>query len=331
MPDNRQVRLASAPEGAPTEAHFRVVDAPLPAPAPGEVLVRNRWLSLDPYMRSQIAGRHLSGSVAPGDLMRGETVGEVIESRHADFASGDLVRGFGGWQHCAALPGESLAPVPAHIQPPSLALSALGMPGLTAWAGIRFHARPRPGEVLVLPAATGAVGAVAGQLARSLGCRVIGIAGSAEKCAYAVDTLGYEACLDRRRDDIGARLDALCPDGVDCYFDLVGGELLATVCTRLAIGARVVLCGGMADYNSPRPRPGPTPGVWIRARATVTGLVVYDYEDRRETCIDELLPLIERGELVVREDVTEGLDAAPGAFCRLLRGENLGKALVRLP
>jgi NADPH-dependent curcumin reductase CurA len=327
---NRQVLLAATPEGVPVETDFRLAEVPRPAPGPGEVLVRNRYLSLDPYMRSQLAGRHLSGAIQPGDLMRGETVAEVVTSKHPAFAAGAWVRGFGDWQEWAVLDGEALAPVPDRIRPPSLALSALGMPGLTAWAGLCCQAVPAPGDVLLVAAATGAVGSVVGQLGRARGCRVIGIAGSDEKCAYAVAELGYAACINRRSEDVAARLDALCPDGIDIYFDLVGGELLDLASARLAIGARVVLCGLMAEYNSGSRRPGPPPGDWIRARATVTGLVVYDYEDRREACLDELVPLVESGALRVREDVAEGIAAAPAAFCRLMRGENTGKALVKL-
>ena len=326
----QHVVLASTPEGVPEERHFEVRSAPVPEPGEGEVLCVTEYLSLDPYMRGQIAGRHLSGAVKAGDTMLGETVGRVLLSNSEEFAPGDRVQGFGGWRTHWVLPADDLRKVPESFPQPSLALSALGMPGLTAWAGICRQAKPQAGETVVIPAAVGAVGSVAAQLARTRGCRVIGIAGSEQKCRLAREVLGYDDCVNRRDDDFPERLAAACPDGIDVYFDLVGGEMLSIASAQLAIGARVILCGLMADYNGPSQTPGPYPGLWIRARAIVYGLVVYDFESERQAFLDELLPLARSGELQMREDIADGIATAPAAFCRLMRGENVGKALVRM-
>jgi NADPH-dependent curcumin reductase CurA len=328
--DYQEVYLRSAPEGIPSPAHFGLRTAPMLAPGTGEVLYATEFLSLDPYMRGQIWGRHISGRVDPGDTLRGESVGRVIASGDAAFAVGDRVRGFGGWRSHAMLPAAQLTPLSDDFPHPSLALSTLGMPGLTAWAGLYQQAQPSAGETILIPAVTGAVGSVAAQLARERGCRVVGVAGSAEKCRLATERLGVAHCLNRKNEDFADQLDDVCPDGIDVYFDLVGGPLLNTVSARLAVGARVILCGLMADYNSQTPGAGPYPGLWIRARATVFGLVVYDFEARRGEFLDLALPLVRAGKLHTIEDIAQGLDAAPEAFCRLMRGENLGKALVRL-
>lgn len=328
--DMQEVFLRETPTGHPEKKHFDLRSAPMPAPGENEVLCATEYLSLDPYMRGQIAGRHISGSIQPGDTMLGETVSRVVASNSDEFAEGDLVTCFGGWRSHSVHPATDLRKLPANFPRPSLALSALGMPGLTAWAGLYQQATPRAGETVVIPAATGAVGSVAAQLARERGCRVIGIAGSAEKCTLATESLGYHACINRREDDLAGALREHCPDGIDVYFDLVGGQMLLTASEQLAVGARVILCGLMADYNSDQRTPGPQPGLWIRARAIVYGLVVYDFEGRRQEFLDLAIPLLESGRLVVREDIAEGLEQAPEAFCRLMRGGNVGKSLVRV-
>lgn len=330
MTENTQIHLASTPEWNPTEEHFKTVKVPMPEPEEGQVLCATQYLSLDPYMRSQMAGRHMSGSIQPGDLMRGETVSKVVKSRHPDFHAGDIVRCFGNWQEYSVHDAAELSKQPSTIEPASYGLSVLGMPGLTAYAGLIWIAKPQEGDVVVIPAATGAVGSTAGQLAKIYGCKVIGIAGSDEKCKYAVEQLGYEACINRKTEDLATRLTELCPNGVDIYFDLVGGETLNLICTKLAIGARVILCGLMEDYNSPTRTPGPMPGPIIGARATISGLVVYDWEPRRDEFVAACMPYIKDGRLNMREDMAEGIEAAPEAFCRLMRGENQGKAIVRV-
>lgn len=326
----QRVELARQPSGVPVEGDFRIVEHPMPQPGEGEVLCATEHLSLDPYMRSQIAGRHISGSIGVGDPMLGETVSRVVVSNDPGFAPGDLVRCFAGWRTHSVHPATELQPLPADFPQASLALSTLGMPGLTAWAGLSCLAQIKAGDTVLIPAATGAVGSVAGQLAKDAGCRVVGIAGSNEKCRLAVEKLGYDHCINRRSEDVPAALDKHCSEGIDVYFDLVGGELLTQASERLAAGGRVLLCGLMADYNGESRTAGPPPGYWIRARAIVYGLVVYDFEHRREEFLDLAYRLFREGKLISNEDVSFGLAAAPEAFCRLMRGENNGKALVTL-
>ena len=330
MQSNRQIVLESTPQGVPSVGHFSVRSAPMPEPGAGEILCRTRYLSLDPYMRSQIAGRHPSGTVAPGDVMMGETVSEVVRSNAETISPGQLVRCMGGWQEYSVHGAEETSAVADDIDPPSYALSVLGMTGLTAYAGMIWQARVRAGECVVIPAVTGGVGSIAAQLCAARGARAIGIAGSGEKCRYALESLGAAACIDRRSEEVEARLGELCPDGIDVYFDLVGGPTLHAACRNLAHYGRVVLCGLMAEYNQTDRSPGPEPGLLIGKRAIVCGLVVYDYESRRDEYIRECLPLLAQGKLHQREDVTVGLENAPAAFHRLMSGQNFGKAIVKV-
>lgn len=327
----RRVELKRYPDGVPTPADFRITDFSLPALQKDEVLLATQHLSLDPYMRSQIAGRHISGSITPGDVMQGETIARVLESRSGDFTIGQLVRCFGGWTTHTVLPGSALTPLPVNFPvPASLALSTLGMPGLTAWAGLHCLATMREGSSVLIPAATGAVGSVAAQLAHAAGCRVIGIAGGPEKCAHAINKLGYDACIDRHNSDLAEALDEHFPDGIDIFFDLVGGELLGLASERLAVNAEVILCGLMAEYNNGTRAAGPPPGLWIRARAKIYGLVVYDFEHRRDEFLDLATMMYAAGSLVNHEDVSLGIESAPAAFSRLMQGKNQGKALVTM-
>ncbi len=328
MSENTQVRLARVPTGKPVPDDFLLSTSPLPVLTEGQVLCQTIYLSLDPYMRGQISGRHMSGALAVGDVMRGETISTVVASKSSSFMPGDVVRCQGGWQEFSVHTPTELSPVAPDLQPLSYALSALGMPGLTAYAGLIWQANPKPGDVVVVPAAIGGVGAMVGQLAKLRGCTVIGISSSEEKCRYAVETLNYDACINRISDDVEARIKALAPSGIDIYFDLVGGELLHIASRNLAVGARVILCGLMAEYNGEPAMPGPPPALWILARATVYGLVVYDFESRRDEFVAACLPDINAGKIVMREDIAEGLAAAPEAFCKLMRGDNVGKSLV---
>lgn len=329
---NLVVRLKQTPQAAPSVQDFICEEEPLGELVEGQVLVKSQWLSLDPYMRSQIAGRHLTGGVKPGDVMSGEAVGEVVESRSPLFKNGDRVRGMLGWQRFAIVSADSLSIIDSSIPEARWTLSMLGMPGLTAWAGTHVIARPKPGDTLVVPAATGAVGSMVLQFARQMSCRVVAIAGGPEKCRYAVEVLGAEVCIDRHSEDLGEALDKHCPDGINFYFDLVGGDTLEQVSRRLANYAQVVLCGMTADYNRSQatPPPGPSPAYWIRSRAVVSGLVVYDFEPRRQEFLDSVLPLAISGKLHLKEDITQGLENAPQAFARLMRGGNFGKTLVQI-
>ena len=330
MQINNQVTLKSTPSGEATPEHFTLIENPISAIEEGSVLCETQYLSLDPYMRSQIAGRHISGTIKPGDVLRGETISKVVESKSEAFKAGDIVRCFGGWQNYSVHKAEELSLISPEINPASYALSALGMPGLTAYAGLVLQAKPKKGDVVVIPAATGAVGSVVGQLAKIYGCKVIGIAGSDDKCAYAINELGYDECINRKTENLADKLAELCPDGVDIYFDLIGGEMLTTVSEKLAVGARVILCGLMAEYNNKDRSFGPPPGFWIRARAIVYGLVVYDFEPQRAQFIEECLPYIKDGRLKVKEDVYEGLASAPQAFCNLMDGSNMGKVIIKV-
>ncbi len=330
MPGNRQIILKRRPEGIPVPADFEIRETPMPDAPAGGILCRTRYLSLDPYMRSQIAGRHPSGAVASGAVMRGETVSEIASSDSPDLPPGRLVRCMGGWQEYSAHAAGDAQLLEQEIDPPSWALSILGMTGLTAYAGMFWQAGADAGDTVLIPAVAGAVGSAAAQFCALRGARVIGIAGSAAKCGFARESLGVEACIDRNADDVDAMLAALCPEGINVYFDLVGGALLDAACRHLANYGRIVLCGLMAEYNRSERAPGPPPGLLIARRAVVSGLVVYDYEPRRGEYIRECLPLLRAGKIRQREDISRGLESAPEAFCRLMRGGNFGKSIVAL-
>lgn len=302
----------------------------MPAPAEGEALCRIRYLSLDPYMRGQISGRHISGVVNPGDLLMGETIGEVIESKNPDLAVGEMISFRGGWQEYAVTDGSEIQRVDPRIDPSSLALGILGMPGLTAYAGLLHLGEPKKGDTLVVSASSGPVGSMVGQLGRIKGCRVIGIAGSEEKCRWCVEEAGFEACINYKTENLTEALDRHCPDGIDIYFDNVGGDILEAVVWRLALGARVILCGLMAQYNTSEMPSGPNPGAFIRARATVRGLVVYDHQDKKPAMVEDVLSWLQAGDIKYQEDVTEGIENAPRAFARLMSGQNFGKTIVKV-
>ena len=327
-----QITLQRTPVGLPETSDFAFGHAELPQPEEGQVLVRVLALSLDPYLRSAMAGRHLSASIGIGDLVRGEGLVEVLASRHPAMAAGEQWVAACGWRSHALLDAAAVAQarrVPAWLDRPTLALGGLGMPGLTAWAGLNRLADARAGDTLVVSAASGPVGATVGQLAKIKGCRVIGIAGGPEKCAWVTGVAGFDACIDYRDEDLRQALDRLCPQGVDVYFDNVGGDTLLALLERLALGARVVLCGLMAQYNGAAPT-AINPALLIRARATMRGLVVYDHWDALEQMLSEMKAHYLAGRLQFREDIAEGLQSAPAAFVRLMQGRNQGKALVRL-
>lgn len=327
-----QITLQRTPVGLPETSDFAFGHAELPQPEEGQVLVRVLALSLDPYLRSAMAGRHLSASIGIGDLVRGEGLVEVLASRHPAMAAGEQWVAACGWRSHALLDAAAVAQarrVPAWLDRPTLALGGLGMPGLTAWAGLNRLADARAGDTLVVSAASGPVGATVGQLAKIKGCRVIGIAGGPEKCAWVTGVAGFDACIDYRDEDLRQALDRLCPQGVDVYFDNVGGDTLLALLERLALGARVVLCGLMAQYNGAAPT-AINPALLIRARATLRGLVVYDHWDALEQMLSEMKAHYLAGRLQFREDIAEGLQSAPAAFVRLMQGRNQGKALVRL-
>ena len=328
---NRRILFARVPSGLPVVEDFGADEVPVPVPSGGQLLSRTCWLSLDPYYRNVMKGSPLYAErLRPGDPMVGETVAQVVESRHEQFQPGDWVAVRNGWQTHALSDGQGVRKIDPSVAPVSTALGVLGMPGLTGYAGMVYLGEPRPGQTVVVSAATGPVGSTAGQVARHMGARVVGIAGSGEKCRYAVDVLGYDACVNYREASLRDSLKEACPRGIDVYFDNVGGDTLAAVLANLALHARVVLCGMIEAYSLDKPPPGPFLGPVVGARATMKGLVVYDWMHKMPELLRVVGTWIRQGSFRYREDVTEGLERAPEAFCRLMRGENFGKALVRV-
>lgn len=328
-----QIVLRQRPIGVPTTDDFSSSQAELPALSSGELLVRVKYLSLDPYIRSVIAGRHISAPIGPGDVIPGEGVAEVVESARDGYQRGDRVAVMCGWRDMAVVAADATArKISDAIDPPSLALGLFGMPGLTAWIGFNQLSEARRGDRFVVSSASGSVGSLVGQLARRAGCHTIGTAGSVDKCAWVTNQARLDACINYRAEDLRVALKRECPDGIDVYFDNVGGDTLQAVMEQLSVGARVVLCGLISQYNHPDspPPPGPNPGLIIRARATVRGLVVYDHFSRMDEMVADLLPAWRDGDIAWREDVSVGLPNAPAAFARLMRGENNGKMIVRL-
>jgi len=330
MKTNQQILLKNRPDAVPALSDFALVETDIPTVGANEVLCKTEYLSLDPYMRGQINGRHISGAIHPGDMMRGETVSEIVQSDHADFKVGDFVKHFGGWQTYSVSDGTGMQKLDTRITPRSLALGVLGMPGLTAYAGLVHLAEPKAGDTVLVSAASGAVGSMVGQIAKIMGCRVIGIAGQRRKMDWLTDVAGFDGCFNYKDEDPAESIKRLCPDGVDIYFDNVGGDILDAAMNQLALGARVILCGLMAQYNTDSPPPGPNPGTIIRARAIVKGLVVYDHFDKQTEFLDKATAWINSGQIQFVEDVTEGLALAPNAFCSLMAGGNFGKTIVKL-
>jgi NADPH-dependent curcumin reductase len=332
MPNqNRQVLLKRRPAGAPTTADFEIADMPLPDPAKGEVLVRGIYLSLDPYMRGRISGaRSYAKPVEVGAVMEGRVVGEVVHSLDRAFREGDYVFGGYGWQLYSAVSGKSLIKLDPADAPLSTALGVLGMPGLTAYVGMSDIGRPQAGETIVVSSASGAVGAVAGQLAKRVGAQVVGIAGGADKCRYVETELGFDACLDHRSTDLGAALERACPHGIDVYFENVGGAVQQAVFPQLNDFGRMIMCGMVSEYNDVEPRPGPNLMAVVRKRLKIQGFIVSDQWQRWGEYRAMAAPLVRSDALRYREDIVDGLDNAPAAFIGLLQGRNFGKLLIKL-
>jgi NADPH-dependent curcumin reductase CurA len=331
------VLLRSRPVGEPKPTDFEIVDGPRPTPGDGEILGRTVWLSLDPYMRGRMnAVKSYSAPVELGQPMVGGTVSEVVESRHPGFTAGDFVLGYGGWQtYHVARAGASPGPfgplkLDPRVAPISTALGVLGMPGMTAYVGLLDLGQPKPGETVVVSAAAGAVGSIVGQLATIKGCRAVGVAGSQSKCDYVVKELGFDACVSYRSPDLFAVLKDACPKGIDVYFDNVGGDVLKTVLRLVNPFARIPLCGLISQYNAAEPPPGPNMGSVLVNRVAIRGFIVSDHVDRLPAFLGDTAGWLRDGRLKYREDIVEGLDQAPRAFIGLLRGENLGKMLVKV-
>ncbi|MGV8942442.1 MAG: NADP-dependent oxidoreductase [Lysobacter sp.] len=331
IPQTQQVvQLLRYPVGMPQEADFGLARRPVPEPAAGEVLLRTHWLSLDPYLRPLLGGRYGVPRPPLGAIVPGGGLGRVVRSTVDGYAEGDWVVADTGWCEYAVANAATLRRIDPGMAPPSAALGVLGMPGLTAWSGLRTIAHPKPGDTVLVSTAAGAVGSVVGQLAKRAGCRTVGIAGIQAKCDIAVAEFGFDACVSHLSPGFADDLAAACPDGIDVYFDNVGGAVLEAALSQLRRGARVVLCGMSGQYNQHERPPGPNLAPVIGARALLQGLVVHDHLDRFDEFLGEVAPLVRDGTLRYREDVGEGLAAAASGFVALMQGRNLGKALVRL-
>ena len=333
---NRQIVLASRPVGEPKSTDFKMVESVAREPETGEVLCRSIYLSLDPYMRGRMsAAKSYAKPVEIGGVMEGGVVGEVLSSNFSDIKTGDFVVGAGGWQEYFTLPGTSLRKIDSERAPSSTALGVLGMPGMTAYVGLSNIGKPQPGETVAVAAASGAVGSVVGQIAKIKGARAVGIAGSSEKCRFVVDELGFDDCINHRDPDFKEQLQKACSDGIDVYFENVGGPVFKAVLPLLNQFARVPVCGVIAHYNDTALPEGPdaTPLILRSAlvkRLTIRGFLVFDYVDQEAEALEQLTQWVSDGRLKYREDFVSGLEAAPEAFIGLLKGKNFGKLLVEV-
>ncbi|KGF65915.1 NADP-dependent oxidoreductase [Pseudomonas lutea] len=334
---NQRIVLASRPQGAPTPENFRLEREALPDLQDGQVQLRTLYLSLDPYMRGRMSDApSYAAPVEIDAVMEGGAVSVVEQSRHPTFKEGDLVVGQTGWQTHSISDGSNLLPAPKDLPSPSMAVGVLGMPGITGYMGLMDIGKPKAGETLVVAAASGAVGSVVGQVAKLNGLRVVGVAGGEEKCRYVVDELGFDACIDHRGEDFAEQLKAACPDGIDIYFELVGGKVLEAVIPLLNQHARVPLCGLIAHYNAQSQPEGPDRlpllmRTLLTKRARIQGFIVYEeYYHRLEEFMQAMVPLVKDGKVKFREDVVEGLEHAPDAFIGLLEGKNFGKLVVKV-
>lgn len=327
---NKQILLASRPTGWVEEANFKLAETPVPQIADGQVLVRNHWLSLDPYMRGRMNDtKSYAAPVKLGDVMIGGTAGEVVASKHPKFAVGDKVVGMLGWQLYGVSDGTMLMKVDDRHIPLSAYLGTVGMPGVTAWYGLMDICQPKAGETVVVTAASGAVGSVVGQLAKMKGCRAVGIAGGAEKCRYVIDELGFDACVDYKAGNLWKDIKAATPDGIDCLFENVGGEIFDTLLGRMNAFSRIALCGLIAQYNG-EPWPMKNIGSVLINRIRMQGFIVSEHMERWPIALQELGQGVATGKIKYRETVAQGLENAPQAFMGLLKGANLGKQLVKL-
>lgn len=330
---NRQVTLAARPVGRPKPTDFKLVTSPVPEPDDGQILVRTLYLSVDPYMRGRMnARKSYAEPVEIGEVMTGEVVAEVVESRHAKYEAGDIVAARLGWQEYALADARDLRKVDASLAPVSTALGVLGMPGLTAYFGLLEIGKPVSGDTVVVSGAAGAVGSTVGQIAKIKGCNVVGIAGSDEKIDYVTGELGFDAAFNYKTiDNYVAELRRLCPGGIDVYFDNVGGEITDAVFQCLNRRARVVVCGQISQYNAEKPESGPRL-LWklIEKQARVEGFLVFQFADRYKEALADLAGWVAEGKIKYREHIVEGIERAPEAFLGLFEGENIGKQLVHV-
>ena len=333
---NRRIVLASRPHGEPSADNFRIETVPTPEPRDGEVLVRTLWLSLDPYMRGRMNdAKSYSKPVAIGGVMEGGTVGEVVASAAEGWAAGDMVLCHSGWQDYGVQSGQALRKLDPALAPVQTALGVLGMPGRTAYTGLLNIGQPKPGETLVVAAASGPVGATVGQIAKIKGCRTVGIAGGPDKCRFLLDEMGFDVAVDHRAPDLPARLAAACPDGIDIYFENVGGDVWTAVFPLLNDFARIPVCGRIANYSDTAPPPGPDRtvqlmGAVLTKRLRIQGFIVSDFAAQTADFLRDVGSWIAEGRIKYREDVVAGLERAPESFMGLLKGRNFGKLLVKV-
>ncbi len=338
MTTNQRIVLAQRPSGAPKPSDFRLETAPLPEPGDGEFLVEVIWMSLDPYMRGRMDdAKSYAKPVDVGGVMEGQGVGQVIASNHSGYRVGDYVLGGYGWQSHAISDGTATRKLDPNDAPISTAVGVMGMPGLTAFVGLNDHGRPVAGETLVVSAASGAVGSLVGQLGKIYGLRVVGVAGGPEKCAYVTEELGFDACIDHRSggvSEIRASLAKECPDGVDIYYENVGGNTLEAVVPLMNTFGRIPVCGMIAWYSGAgEPEPGFAKKIWrsiLVKRLAVRGFIIFDHYDRYPDFVKEVGGYLRDGKIKYRESVTQGLENAPEAFMSLLEGGNFGKQLVQI-
>jgi hypothetical protein len=331
MAVNRQILLMEKPNGKLTLDNFRLAEAGIPTPGDGEVLVKSRYVSLDAANRAWMQGVTYRSALTMGEVMAGGSLAEVVESRSPHLAPGDLVNAETGWQEYAAVPGKRLEKLPK-MEPLTHLLSVYGVTGLTAYLGLIRVGDPKPGETVVVSAAAGAVGSIAGQVAKLKGARVIGIAGGAEKCAWLTGDLGFDAAVDYRAGEVRRALRGLCPDGIDVYFDNVGGDVFEAALFNMANHGRIVCCGAVSQYDRAPPQHGPrgVPGLIVTKRLKVEGFVVMDFYDGRDAALAQLRAWVESGQLKVPEDVIDGFENLPSALIGLLAGENRGKRMVKV-
>lgn len=330
---NKQITLAARPVGFPKDSDFKLVEFPLPTPGRGEILVRALYLSVDPYMRGRMSsGKSYAPSVELGGVMVGGVVGQVVESNHPQFAPGEIVQGDFGWQQYAVSGGKGVRKVDPKLAPISTALGILGMPGLTAYFGLLEIGKPQLGETVVVSGAAGAVGSLVGQIAKIIGCHVVGIAGTDEKVRYVVEDLVFDNAFNYRSTaNYYRKLIELCPNGIDVYFDNVGGAVTDAAVRLINVRARLVICGQISQYNLKRLEMGPR---WLWAlivkQAKAEGFLVFQFSERFDQGLRQMAQWLQEGKLKYRENVVEGIENAPRAFIGMLKGENIGKQLVKV-
>lgn len=328
---NQQILLKSYPTGAPQDRDFALVETAIPELGDGEVLNRTIYLSLDPYMRGRMSDRESYAAPAElGKVMMGSTVSQVVKSKHPQFAAGEFVVGYDGWQAYGIAKGESLRKLDPDRVPISYALGITGMPGMTAYFALLDLGKPKAGETVVVSAASGAVGSVVGQIAKIKGCRAVGVVGSDQKCDYIVHELGFDACINRKTQDLNSALKAACPNGIDVYVDHTAGPILEAVLQQINLGARIPLVGLISQYNAEKLPTGPNLMPLLVKRALIEGFLVGDYQDRYTEFIDDVSQWLQSGKLKYKEDIVKGLEAAPNAFIGLLQGQNFGKLIVQV-